>query len=229
MTPTQIADMQDVPYRELVGGVMYLATHTRPDIMFTISTLAQFMQNPGRAHWEAAKRVLRYLKKTRDVKLTFGHIPGDLEAFSDADWGSQPHRHSISGYAILLNGGAVSYGASKQGVIALSTAEAECIALILATTNAIFVRNLLSEILPISVAPLLMHCDNQAAIAISKTGQYHSRSKHIDMHFKFVREAVEKEVIDVVYCPTDYMPADIFTKVLRPLKIQRFARMLGLE
>ncbi len=92
-----------------------------------------------------------------------------------------------------------------------------------------FIRNLLSEIIRHDDTPILIHCDNQAAIAISKTSQYHARSKHIDMRFKYVRLAVKNEEIDVTYCPTDYMPADIFTKPLRPLKIQRFARMMGLE
>lgn len=218
----------NVPYRELIGALMYLSTHTRPDIAFAVSTLAQFMQNPGRPHWEAARRILRYLKKTRDYKLTFGKILGDLEGFSDADWGSQTHRHSISGYAVILNGGAVAFGSSKQSV-ALSTAELECIALVLATTNAIFIKNLLSEVVHPITTPLIMNCDNQAAVALSTHGQYNSRSKHIDMRFQFVRDAVEKEIIEVIYCPTDYMPADALTKALRPLKVDRFARMLGLE
>ncbi len=168
------------------------------------------------------------LKRMREYKLTFGKVLGGLEAFSDADWGSQPHWHSISGYVVILNGGTVAFGLTKQGIFALSTAEAECIALVLATTTAIFICNLLSEIIRPFDVPLVMHCDNQAAIAISKTGQYHSRLKHIDMKFKFVHEAVEQEIIDVVYCPTDYMPVYVFTKALRPQKVQHFAHMMGL-
>lgn len=222
------AAMAQVPYRELVGSLMYLSTHTRPDIAYTVNTLAQFMQNPGRAHWEAGKRVLRYLKKTRDYQLTFGHVRGPLEGFSDADWGSSDHRHSISGTCILLNGGAVSYSSQKQSIIALSTAEAECLALVKLVTDATFITNLLSEIVGAPTEPLLVNCDNQSAIALSKSTQFHQRSKHIDMRFKFVREAIANETIDIDYCPTDYMPADILTKPLRQPKVGRFARMLGL-
>lgn len=187
------------------------------------------MQNPGRTHWEAVKRILPYLKKMCNFKLTFGKVCGDLEAFSNADWGSQYHRHSISGYAVILNGGAVAFGSMKQGVIALSTAEAQCIALILTRTNALFVRNLLSEVICPFQGPILLHCNNQAAIAILKTSQYHQCLKHIDMHFKYMCQAVKKEEINVTYCPTDYMPADIFMKPLRSIKMQHFSCIMGLE
>ncbi len=130
------------------------------------------------------KRILHYLERTRKYKLTFGKVLGGL--------GSQPHWHSISGYVIILNSGAVAFGSTKQGIIALSTAEAECIALVLTTTTAIFICNLLSEIIRPFNVPLVMHCNNQAVIAISKTGQYHSCSKHINMKFKFVRKAIEQ-------------------------------------
>lgn len=153
------ADMAPVPYRKLVGSLLYLSTHTRPDITYAVNTLAQFMQNPGRPHWEAAKRILRYLKKTRTYALTFGNVAGPLEGFSDADWALHDHRHSISGTCLILNGGTVSYGSQKQSIIALSLAEAECLALTKLVTNGTYIINLLGEIVGPSDAPILVNCD----------------------------------------------------------------------
>lgn len=119
-TPRQFEDMRDVPYREAVGSLMYAATGTRPDIMFAVTALSQFMQNPGRPHWEAVKRVLRYLKGTRELCLVYGSKREGLQGYSDADWGSSTeHRHSISGYVFTLDGGAISWSAKKQNVVAL--------------------------------------------------------------------------------------------------------------
>ncbi|THH19980.1 hypothetical protein EUX98_g8671, partial [Antrodiella citrinella] len=97
--------MASRPYAQLIGSLMYAAIGTRPDIMFAVSTLARFMSDPSVIHWEAGKRVLRYLKGTRDQRLTFrGDAPAVLTGFTDADWASQPHRHSISGFTFIKCG-----------------------------------------------------------------------------------------------------------------------------
>jgi hypothetical protein len=124
-----LAEMHDVPYQRRIGSLMYMATSTRPDIAFAVATLSQFMRNPGQVHWEAAKQAMRYLKGTKDYGMTLGSTDGGLEAYIDADWASQPHHHSMSGYVIMLNGGPIAWSLQKQPIIALSTAEAEYIAL----------------------------------------------------------------------------------------------------
>ena len=101
--------------------------------MFAVSILSQFMRNPGREHWEAVKRVIRYLKGSADIGLTLGTADTGLEAYVDADWASQSHRHSMTGYIVYLHGSPIAWSARKQSIIALSTAEAEYIAL---TTSA---------------------------------------------------------------------------------------------
>ena len=106
-TLSEIEDMKDVPYAALLGALMYLVTATRPDIAQAVRTLAEYMKNPGRAHWEALKRVLRYLVGTQDLCLAYGCGQTGLVAYSDSDFASQPHRHSISGCVIIMNGGAV--------------------------------------------------------------------------------------------------------------------------
>ena len=127
-TAHQFDDMCNVPYREATGSLMYAVLGTCLDISFTISFLAQFMQNLGRPHWEALKHVFRYLKGTKDLKLIIGGLQGGLEAFSDTDWASQEHRHSISGYVFTIDGGMVSWSLKKQPIVALSMTEAEYIA-----------------------------------------------------------------------------------------------------
>ena len=104
------------------------------------------MENPGRPHWEAVKQVFRYLKGTKDVHLVIGDMQAGLEAFSDADWASQDHRHSTSGYIFTIDGGAVSWSSKKQPIIALSTMEAEYIAATHAAKEALWLCTFLAEI-----------------------------------------------------------------------------------
>jgi hypothetical protein len=172
-THTQIADMRDVPYQQAIGSLMYVATSTQPDIAFTATTLLQFMRSLGRAHWEAAKRALHYLKATDNMELTLRGTNAGLEAFVNADWASQPHRHSMSGYVVMLNGGPIAWSARKQPLITLSTAEAEYIALTSVVRELLFLQLLLTELYEAPALPIPIQCDNQAAIALALTGKCH--------------------------------------------------------
>ena len=116
-------------YQSVVGGLMYLATCTRPDIAFAVGMLARFSSKPNRSHWVAAKRVLRYLKRTMNFGLFYSNGSGVL-GYSDADWaGDMDDRKSTSGYMFQIAGGPVSWRSKKQDTVALSTAEAEYVAL----------------------------------------------------------------------------------------------------
>jgi hypothetical protein len=124
-SPTTLADiakMANVPYREAVGSLMYAAM---ADIAFATSTVAQFLENPGRDHWEAMKRIFHYLKGTRELSLVYGGRKEDLQGWVDADGASQEHRRAISGYVFMVDGGAVSWTSKKQELVTLSTTEAE--------------------------------------------------------------------------------------------------------
>lgn len=228
-TPRQFNDMKNVPFQEAIGSLMYAALGTRPDIAFAVTTLSQFMQNPGRSHWEAAKHVFRYLKGTRNLWLTFGETRTGLEAFSDADWASQEHRHSISGYAFLFDGGAVSWSSKKQSIVALSSTEAEYIATTHAAKEAIWIRAFISEIARSLKLPTTIYCDNQSAIALSKDSAFHARTKHISIYYHFICEAVDNGQVSLTYCPTDLMAADCLTKPLPRIKNELFASMMGLR
>jgi hypothetical protein len=118
-TPHEIARMRDVPYIEGVGSLMWACLGTRPDIAFSVTTLSRFSKNPGEAHWAAAKRVLRYLKGTKDLYLTFGGRDKGLVGYADADGSMAEDRRAITGYAFLLNGGAVSWSSKRQEIVSL--------------------------------------------------------------------------------------------------------------
>jgi hypothetical protein len=231
-TEYDINEMRKIPYREAVGSLMYAALGTRPDISFSVTALSQYMQNPGSPHWEAVKRVLRYLKGTRERWLTFGHPKDGLHGFADSNWGSTADdRHSICGYVFTLDGGAVSWSSKKQSVIALSSTEAEYIALTHASKEAIWLRSLLASIYGPSVlsSPSTIHSDNKSAIELVKNNSYHSRTKHIDIRFHYIREIYEAGSIAISHRGTDDMPADMFTKPLARPKLEKFSKLVGLD
>lgn len=123
-------DLKHRPYRELIGGLIYLANATRPDIAFAASTLSQFSTNPGRMHWLLAKRVLKYLKGTLHYTINYVKNKDNLIAYTDSDWaGNIDDRKSCSGNVIILANGPISWMSKKQTSVDLSTMEVEYIAL----------------------------------------------------------------------------------------------------
>jgi len=230
LTDEEKAAMKMVPYREIIGALNWIAVGSRPDIAFVVGQLAQFLENPGRVHWEAAKRVVRYLKGTKEKKLVYGASgKSGLMSFTDADGASQDHRRAISGFVVLIDGGAVSWSSKKQELVTLSTMEAEYVAATHAAKELVWFRRLLGEIFrPLNV-PINLFSDNQSAIALAHSnGQFHARTKHIDIRYHFIKFCIEDLSIDLIYCPTEEMTADIFTKPLSTAKHSKFAHSLGL-
>jgi Reverse transcriptase (RNA-dependent DNA polymerase) len=221
--------MSNVPYREAVGSLMYAAVATRPDIAYAVSTLSQFLEYPSQFHWQAVKRIFRYLIGTKNFQLTYGTEYHNLAGFTDADGSSQPHRHAISGYAFMIDGGAVSWRSRKQELVTLSTAEAEYVAATHAAKEAIWLRRLIGEIIPPVLTPTTLYCDNQAAIKLIVDDNYHARTKHIDIRYHFIREVTSSGSIKIIYCPTEDMTADIFTKALPYWKVKTHCLGLGLH
>ena len=173
-TEEDIEYMKNIPYRKCVGMLMWANVGTRPDIAFAVSSLAQFNENPGIAHWEGVKRVFRYLKGTREYELVYGKEKAGLVGYTDADGSSQEHRRAISGYAFLIDGGAVSWMSRKQELVVLSTTEAEYVAATHAAKVGIWLRRLISEVFRPLTEPTTLHCDNQSAIALTKDGHFHA-------------------------------------------------------
>jgi hypothetical protein len=225
---TKAAHMKKIPYREAIGSLMYAAVANRPDISFAVSALSQFLENPGQAHWEATKRVLRYLAGTKDHSLTYGNERHNLIGFTDADGASQEHRHAISGSALLLDGGAISWASRKQELVTLSTAEAEYVAATHTAKECIWLRRFITSLFgPMSI-PTTLYCDNQAALSLTTDDNYHARTKHIDIRFHFIRQTIADKHIKLAYCPTEDMTADILTKALPKYKVAIHSLNLGI-
>ncbi len=218
-----------MPYQEAIGSILWAAVVSRPDIAYAVGILSQFMQKPGQAHWEGVKRVINYLGCTKDLWLTFGGTKSVmLEGYCDADWASQEGRHSISGFSFHFGVGAILWSSKKQPIIALSTTEAEYISQTHVAKEAIWLQTFISEINGGTVRTLTVMGDNQGAIALAKDNKFHSRTKHIDLRYHFVREAVEQGKISMKYLPSSDNITDIFTKPLAKQQLQRLVGLLGL-
>ena len=216
-------------YQSMVGSLLYAAMATRPDIAYAVSCVSKFNSSPTKTHMTALKRIFQYLKYSSNLALKLEKSGKGLLCYSDADWaGDQDDRHSTTGNVFMLGGGAISWISKKQSVVALSTAEAEYIALSSATQEVIWLRRLLTDLHLPENGPTKIWEDNQGAIAISKNPVAHGRTKHIDIRHHFVREAVCNKVVDVKYCPTEVMVADIFTKALPRDRFERLRGQIGL-
>ena len=218
-------------YQSAVGSILYVSTRTRPDISYAIGSCARFSANPTKCHWTAVKRIMRYLKGTFNFGLLYNATnPTDLIGYSDADWaGDVDDRKSTSGYVFQICGGAVSWRSKKQSCVALSTAEAEYMALASATQEAIWMKHLINDLhTEILEKPVCIHEDNQSTICIAKNHQYHGRSKHIDIKYHFTRDQVISGNIELNYCKSEDMVADLFTKPLSGPQFKCLRELLGL-
>ena len=219
-----------VKYQSAVGSLLYLSTRSRPDIAFAVGNAARYCAQPTQLHWSAVKRILRYLKGTTHLGLMYRPDNSTLVGYSDADWaGDTNDRKSTSGYVFMMSGSAISWRSKKQSSVALSTAEAEYIALSSATQEAMWLRQLLSSLkdFPLS-EPTIIYEDNQSTICMAKNNQSHGRSKPVDIKFHFVREQVEQQTIKVTYCKSEEMNADIFTKGILNNQFKRLRTKLGM-
>ena len=213
-------------YREIVGSLIYLMTCTRPDICYVVTKLSQNLANPTNAHLNLAKRVLKYLKGTQNQGIVYFKDDESINLFgySDSDWGNSGDRRSISGYCFKLseNSAVISWKCRKQPTVALSTCEAEYMALANSIQEGIFLQNLLADFLGKNPCPITIYVDNKGTIDLAKNPVQHQRSKHIDIKFHFIRYHIQTGQIDVVYVPSKENIADLFTKPSTSLNLKRF-------
>lgn len=232
MSPTTEEEKQDmakVPYREAVGCLLYLSLTCRPDISYAVSQVAKFCQNPGRAHWNAVKRILAYLAGTNEFGIHFGTLTKEsLVGYTDADYaGDLDTRCSTSGFAFFIHGSLVSWSSRKQKCVSQSTTEAEYVAASESCKEAVWLKSILSEIGEIEDEPVKISCDNQSAIRSIHNPGFHQRTKHIDVRYHLIRQLQEDGVIDVTYVSSKEQKADIFTKNLQKPEFERMRTELG--
>ena len=216
-------------YQSAIGSLNYAAIATRPDLSLAVGMLSQFMQSPTQDQWTAVKRILRYVKGTLDFGLQFTKSEDfALHGFSDSDWaGCSASRKSTSGQVFRLGDSTISWRSKKQPVIALSSTEAEYVALCEAAQETTWLRRLLHDIGFEQKSPTMVYEDNQGCIALGRNPKDHPRTKHIDVKFHYVRDVIERKKMDVTYCPTGDMVADTLTKSLAKPKFEKFRRMMG--
>ena len=225
--------MKDVPYVSAVGALLYLAIATRPDIAHTVSVLCRFNHNPGMEHWKAVKHLMRYLKGTVDLKLSYSPSASrsvePFTTFTDADHGGDSDTaKSTSGYLLCIGTGAVSWSSKLQSMVALSTTEAEFIAAVEAGKEMFWMRNLLQELGYPVTSPSTFRIDNQSALSVAKNPEHHGRMKHMDMRYFWLRQAVEESKLTPVYIATEDQAADILTKSLPAPKFAKCRGLMGL-
>ena len=222
-------DYSSTEYRSAVGSLIYAMVCTRPDISWIITKLSQYLHKPTEDHWVAVKRLLRYIKHSINYCLCFRKVTDGLSliGYCDSDWASsvdaEGSRRSVTGYCFHLSksSAALSWKSRKQPTVALSSCEAEYMALASATQEALYLKQLLTEIDPQfdKTKVITLFEDNQGTIALVNNPVYHQRTKHIDIRYHFIREQVHDKCINVEYLLTSLMIADCLTKPMGRVKL----------
>ncbi|KAE8664954.1 hypothetical protein F3Y22_tig00112738pilonHSYRG01227 [Hibiscus syriacus] len=219
MSPKDDAEreyMSKVPYASAVGSLMYAMVCTRSDISQAIGVVSRYMHDPGKEHWQAVKWILWYILNTVDVGLVFQQEKQDgqcVVGYCDSDYaGDLDKRRSTTGYVFTFAKAPVSWKSTLQSTVALSTTEAEYMAVTEAVKEAIWLQGLLGE-LGMEQKHIKVHCDSQSAIHLAKNQVYHARTKHIDVRYHFVREILEESGVIIQKIRTTENPADMLTKV----------------
>ena len=209
--------MRNIPYASAVGSLMYAMLCTRPDIAYAVSIASRYQSNPGEKHWSAVKTIFKYLRRTKDLILSYGGLELKIQGYSDSDFQSDvDDRKSTFGLIFTCNGGAVSWKSSKQSTTVDSTTEAKYIAASEAAKEGVWIRKFVAEldVVPNMSYPITLFCDNNGAIAQAKEPRAHQKSKHIQRKYHILRELVEAGEILVQKTPSADNVADPLTKAM---------------
>ncbi len=221
-----------ISYQSAVRSLMYIMLETRSNIAYSISMINRYVFNLTQTHWQAVKRIFRYLRGTHQMKLMFREALKSLESYTNSNWAEdQDIRRSISEYAFNVDSGVISWSSKRQFIVTLSICEIEYTRQILAAKEVIWLRNLMTQLtcdVEYSQA-MMIYENNQNAIALTKNSQFHARIKHIDIQIHFIREKVIEGFIDLAYVSIDQMIADDLTKSLVRDKFVQFRAALEIE
>jgi transposase InsO family protein len=223
-------------YAKLLGELQFLTNATRPDIAYAVNKLSAYTANPSLQHVGAAKRILRYLKGTKKLAIKYSAKIDDIPkensnlfyGYADAAYGNSDDYKSTSGYVFIVGGGAITWRSKKQTTIALSSTEAEYIALSEAGREACWLRSLYEELGYTQESPNVIKGDNDGSIAMARNPQFHKRSKHIATRWHWVRDLVQDKIISIESCRDPEQTADVLTKPLARQKHQKHLKEMGL-
>ena len=230
---SQNLDATDKPYRALLGSLLFLASRTRPDIMFSVIYFAQFSSHPIDEHWYGLLRILKYVANTLEYSIDLSTASSnDLTMYSDASWATAlDTRRSFSGYIWSLGGVCLGWRTSIQRCVAKSTMESEYIALDLAVSEIVWISNVVNECegFPFCDLKPLVLCDNQAAMAFVQNKMVNNRTKHIDVRYHAVCELLCDGKFIMRYIGTKLNIADLLTKPLLKSKLIGFVNTIFKE
>jgi hypothetical protein len=215
----------------MIGMLLYVCTNTRPDIAASVCILSQKVVNPTSTDLNEVKRIVRYLKGTQNYKLVLGkNLEGQLHMYSDANWAEdRTDRKSNSGHIGFFRGGAISWACRKQGCVAVSSCEAEYMALNDTAQESIWLNRVIKSFEAENQEPVKIYADNQSSIHLVDKHRYSIKSKHIDTKYHCIQDWKEKGLIDIEYVPTEHNVADMLTKPLGRIKLERFRRLAAME
>lgn len=222
----------EAPCRHVIGCLMYAMLCTRPDICAAISILSRYQSKNNAELWKCLKHLLRYIKGTVNLKLTYEKCDYRqlIVGYADSDWaGDELDRKSTTGYVFqVFENCVISWNTRKQNTVAASSTEAEYMALFEAVREAIWIKSLLNSIAIQIKQPIVIYEDNNSCICIANNPTNHKRSKHIDIKFHFTREQIAKKVIKLEHISTGNQLADIFTKMVQSVKFLELRNKLRL-
>ena len=218
-------------YTGLIGSLRYLADCTRPDISYIVGFLGRYSRCPTTHHWLAALRVLRYLRGTSDVGITYSRkFTSSIVAYSDSDHAACPTtRRSTTGSLIFYNGAPVSWQSKRQRTVSPSTHAAEYVATFHTTQLLRTVANFLTEIQHLPRTPIPLYIDNAAAIATAKASYPTPNARHIDVKYHWLKEQVHNGLIEPIHISSNANPADVLTKTLKPAQFKLKLPLLRLS
>jgi hypothetical protein len=228
-TQEEIEYMSRVPYSSTVGSLMYAMVCTRPDIAHAVGVVSRYMNNPGKEHWEAVKWILRYLRGTATHALCFGGSNTFLQGYVDSDMaGDKDSRRSTTGYVFTIGGTIVSWISKLQKVVALSTTEAEYVAATEASKEMIWLQRFMEE-LGKKQENSRLYCDSESAIHLANNSAFHSKTKHIQLRYHFIRSALEDGHLKLEKIHTSQNPVDMLTKGVTREKLSSCSVSVGLQ
>ncbi|CAN6448059.1 unnamed protein product [Victoria cruziana] len=221
--------MKKVKYQRLVEKLIYL-TLIRPDIIFVVNVVSQFMHAPTDVHMRATERILCYLKKNPGKGLLFTKSENMcIEGHSDADWaGSVDTRRSTTGYCIFLGGNLVIWRSKRQTVCARTSADAEYRAVAMKIIELLCLKIVLRDLGMETTQPKKMFCDNKAAINLANNLVLHDRMKYVELDRHFIRKKIDSKELVLSYVRSEDQVADMFTKGLPNGDFERNVTKLGM-
>jgi hypothetical protein len=223
-------EVDAMQHQRLMGSLRYLA-HTRPDLAFSVGYVSQFMQRLTTEHQQAVKMIIRYVAGTLNHDLYYPRCPGEahLVGYSDSDHvGDIDTSQSTSGILFFFGKCLVSWQSVKQQMVALSSCEAEYIAASTASTQALWLVRLLSDLLGRDTGAVELRVDSKSALALAKNLIFHEWSKHIRVRYHFIRYCLEEGNFKACYINTKDQLADLLTKPLGRIKFLDLCSRIGM-